>query len=166
MKAALDSARFGERPSPQLNFITHDTEAMLLAEIEAALKDIPAISFPGHSGRSRVRRYGWGYDAKQEWIEEIPIWVLALAPRLAQFNSVTLNQYNVGDLIPPHIDSLDFGPVIQILSLKSAATMDFKRKCCAMPFALLLPPRSLLTLDGDYRVNWFHSVRPRDELQG
>jgi alkylated DNA repair dioxygenase AlkB len=144
------------------DFVTKEEEARLISDIKTAMAGLPVNPV----GRSRILRYGWDYDAEQNWLGAFPVWLLFLSSTLAPFNSVSVNQYKPGDSIAHHTDSKDFGEPIQILSLGATAVMAFRRnKCCALPFSLPLPARSLLTLAGEHRWNWTHSVRPVRSLR-
>jgi alkylated DNA repair dioxygenase AlkB len=69
---------------------------------------------------------------------------------------VTVNTYYPGNKMVAHIDRIDAGPVITVLSLLSDAklilTYGTKRE------VITLPSRSVIQLKGIYRTHWKHSI--------
>ncbi|XP_042316311.1 alkylated DNA repair protein alkB homolog 8 isoform X2 [Sceloporus undulatus] len=85
---------------------------------------------------------------KMGYIKEIP-------------DQLTVNQYEPGQGIPPHIDTHSaFEDEIISLSLGAGIVMDFKHPdgCAA---AVMLPQRSLLVMSGESRYLWTHGITPR-----
>ncbi|XP_043928540.1 alkylated DNA repair protein alkB homolog 8 [Protopterus annectens] len=76
-------------------------------------------------------------------------------------DQLTINQYEPGQGIPPHIDTHSaFEDGIISLSLGSQTVMDFKHpdgRCVAV----MLPRRSLLVMTGESRFLWSHGITPR-----
>ena len=102
-------------------------------------------------------RYGefTGYHKGWESII-IPEYLKPLADTLG-CDSVTIQEYPAGTEIAKHIDSPEAGEAVHVLSL-GPATMRFHQN--GITFDLELPTNSLLTLEGEYRWHWEHSILP------
>ncbi|XP_025054029.1 alkylated DNA repair protein alkB homolog 8 [Alligator sinensis] len=76
-------------------------------------------------------------------------------------DQLTVNQYEPGQGIPPHIDTHSaFEDEILSLSLGAEIVMDFKHPDgCTV--AVMLPRRSLLVMAGESRYLWSHGITPR-----
>lgn len=145
--------------------ISETTERELVERIKEALDGIPESGY-GKAERSRVKRYGYDYVPKLRMLEPIPEWVKFEQPFRwpgIQVNSVTINEYQPGHGITPHIDASYFGPVIAILSLGGSTVMLFR----TAPFAYdrAIPPRSLTILTGDARYKWTHEILPKSVIE-
>lgn len=76
------------------------------------------------------------------------------------YNQLTVNHYEPGQGIPPHIDTHSvFEDPILSLSLGSTCVMDFRRD--EKRISLTLPARSLLVMSGETRYAWTHGICPR-----
>ncbi|XP_070605830.1 tRNA (carboxymethyluridine(34)-5-O)-methyltransferase ALKBH8 isoform X2 [Erythrolamprus reginae] len=76
-------------------------------------------------------------------------------------DQLTVNQYEPGQGIPPHIDTHSaFEDEIVSLSLGAEIVMDFKHPD-GRTVAVLLPQRSLLVMSGESRYLWTHGITPR-----
>ncbi|XP_041055789.1 alkylated DNA repair protein alkB homolog 8 [Carcharodon carcharias] len=76
-------------------------------------------------------------------------------------DQLTINQYEPGQGIPPHIDTHSpFEDGIICLSLGAETVMDFKHPN-GHSVAVLLPRRSLLVMSGESRYLWSHGIIPR-----
>ncbi|XP_005999468.1 alkylated DNA repair protein alkB homolog 8 isoform X2 [Latimeria chalumnae] len=76
-------------------------------------------------------------------------------------DQLTINQYEPGQGIPPHIDTHSaFEDGILSLSLGAVTVMDFKHPD-GRTVAVLLPQRSLLVMTGESRYLWSHGITPR-----
>lgn len=106
--------------------------------------------------RGHVLRYGWDYSGTK-WVEDVPRWLVPYEFEELH-NSITINHYLTGQSIPPHIDSLKFDEVIEVLSLGSECLLRFTRGGEAVDVPL--PPRSLLVMSGEARYEWEHQVLP------
>lgn len=73
-------------------------------------------------------------------------------------NSVSVNEYQIGQQITPHIDSRSSGPIISILSLLNEATMTFELR--SIKHQVVIPARSLIQFKDDLRNLWKHSIEP------
>ena len=72
-------------------------------------------------------------------------------------NSITINIYNIGDYIIPHIDMRECGEVITILSLLGEAKMTMEYKDNS--FDITLPSKSVVQLKDEYRHMWLHYIK-------
>ncbi|KAM5183775.1 tRNA (carboxymethyluridine(34)-5-O)-methyltransferase ALKBH8 isoform 1-T1 [Callospermophilus lateralis] len=76
-------------------------------------------------------------------------------------DQLTVNQYEPGHGIPPHIDTHSaFEDEIISLSLGSEIVMDFKHPD-GVTVQVMLPRRSLLVMTGESRYLWTHGITPR-----
>ncbi|XP_056906672.1 alkylated DNA repair protein alkB homolog 8 isoform X2 [Takifugu flavidus] len=76
-------------------------------------------------------------------------------------DQLTVNQYESGQGIPPHIDTHSaFEETILSLSLGAQTVMDFRHPDGGL-VALVLPGRSLLVMKGESRYLWTHGITPR-----
>nr|XP_009682102.1 PREDICTED: alkylated DNA repair protein alkB homolog 8 isoform X2 [Struthio camelus australis] len=76
-------------------------------------------------------------------------------------DQLTVNQYEPGQGIPPHIDTHSaFEDEIISLSLGAQIVMDFKHPD-GRTVAIMLPRRSLLVMTGESRYLWTHGITPR-----
>ncbi|XP_069131327.1 alkylated DNA repair protein alkB homolog 8-like isoform X2 [Argopecten irradians] len=76
-------------------------------------------------------------------------------------DQVTVNKYQPGQGIPPHVDTpAAFEDGIMSLSLGSQVLMDFRHPN-GKHLTVLLPPNSLLIMTGESRYLWSHGITPR-----
>ncbi|XP_075706095.1 tRNA (carboxymethyluridine(34)-5-O)-methyltransferase ALKBH8 isoform X2 [Rhinoderma darwinii] len=76
-------------------------------------------------------------------------------------DQLTINQYEPGQGIPPHIDTHSaFEDEIISLSLGSEIVMDF-RHLDGTSVPVMVPQRSLLVMSGEARYLWMHGITPR-----
>ncbi|XP_048388848.2 alkylated DNA repair protein alkB homolog 8 isoform X1 [Stegostoma tigrinum] len=76
-------------------------------------------------------------------------------------DQLTINQYEPGQGIPPHIDTHSaFEDGIICLSLGAETVMDFKHPN-GHSVAVMLPRCSLLVMTGESRYLWSHGITPR-----
>ena len=144
---------------PELNILSIEEESDLLGKL---------LNEHGVKSNSRtLLRYGnsvYGNDK----LDPIPEYLLELSNKLIDKKildslpeDITINTYYPGDSIPAHIDKIDAGPVITILSLLSEAkltlTYGLKKQI------ILLPSRSIIQLKGVYRTHWKHSIEKLKE---
>ncbi|KAK3577072.1 hypothetical protein CHS0354_037097 [Potamilus streckersoni] len=75
-------------------------------------------------------------------------------------DQLTINQYEPGQGIPPHVDTPSaFEDGIMSLSLGSQVVMDFRHPD-GQHLSVLLPPCSLLIMTGESRYVWSHGITP------
>ncbi|XP_052003424.1 alkylated DNA repair protein alkB homolog 8-like isoform X1 [Xyrauchen texanus] len=76
-------------------------------------------------------------------------------------DQLTVNQYQSGQGIPPHVDTHSaFEDTILSLSLGAKTVMDFRHPD-GRSVAVVLPERSLLVMKGESRYMWTHGITPR-----
>ncbi|XP_062842129.1 alkylated DNA repair protein alkB homolog 8 [Trichomycterus rosablanca] len=76
-------------------------------------------------------------------------------------DQLTVNQYEIGQGIPPHVDTHSpFEDTILSLSLGAKTVMDFRHPD-GRSVAVVLPARSLLVMKGESRYLWTHGITPR-----
>ena len=142
--------------TPELNVISIEEELALLESLAQAEKDSKL------SNDRTLVRYGNSIYSNEK-LDPIPEYLLDLCYRLIDKKildtlpeDITVNTYYPGNKMVPHIDNVDAGPVITILSLLSDAklilTYGTKRE------NILLPSRSVIQLKGIYRTHWKHSI--------
>uniref|UniRef100_A0A182WDY8 Fe2OG dioxygenase domain-containing protein n=1 Tax=Anopheles minimus TaxID=112268 RepID=A0A182WDY8_9DIPT len=77
-------------------------------------------------------------------------------------DQLTVNQYEPGQGIPPHVDTHSaFDDPILSLSLGSDIVMEFKQPSSGKQICVDLPSRSLLIMAGESRYDWTHGITPR-----
>lgn len=144
-------------------FITAAEEAELLAVIRTYM---PARQRNGVNARNAVVRFGSCKPFKDVRDSKIPAPFADLCAKLASEgytptapDAVTVNEYYPPQVIGPHIDPPQCGPVITVLSLASPATMVFtKEKEDNLMVELL--PRSLVQMRDVIRYEWQHEIAP------
>ena len=139
---------------PELDILSIEEESELLDKL-----------LNEHGTRSNGRttlRYGNSIYGHTK-LDPIPEYLLNLSNKLIDKKilntlpeDITINTYYPGDSIPAHIDKIDAGPVITILSLLSEAnlilTYGLRKQI------ITLPSRSIIQLKGVYRTHWKHSI--------
>ncbi|CAH0385937.1 unnamed protein product [Bemisia tabaci] len=76
-------------------------------------------------------------------------------------DQLTVNKYEPGQGIPPHIDTHSaFNDPILSLSLNASIVMEW-RNSERQHFSVLLPRRSLLIMSSESRYAWTHGITPR-----
>ncbi len=123
--------------------------------------------------KRRVQHYGYIYDYRSRAISSemkigpLPNWLNELASKLVEQeiffempDQVIINEYEPGQGIAAHIDCVPcFGNTIASISLGGAVDMRFDKECEA--HSLRLMPESLLSLNGEARFQWRHSIAAR-----
>ena len=78
------------------------------------------------------------------------------------FDQCTVNEYLPGHGIAAHVDTHStFGPTLCSLSLLGQTVMSFVHSVTCARVDLILPPRSLLVLQGEARFVWTHGIASR-----
>ena len=149
-------------------FITQSEEAELLMQVRVYMPDKPRH---GVRDRNAIVRFGSTLPFNDVRDGKIPAHLDWLCIKLAQErhtptkpDSITINEYYPGQVIRPHVDPRQAGPVITVLSLASAATMVFTKKDEA-PIVVELPARSLVQMRDEIRYEWEHEIKPVKELR-
>jgi len=136
-----------------------------IEEEQELIKHIPSTIAKKTKGRNNIQRFGSELPYKSSMIcRVIPDYFNFIIDRIEGLgchrpDSVSTNEYLVGQSIVKHIDSETSGPVISVVSLLSDATMVFSKKG-STSIPILLPARSLVQMKGEIRNDWFHEILP------
>jgi alkylated DNA repair dioxygenase AlkB len=142
-------------------FISEEKEKELLSIIQQYK--------PIEDQKSHLRNSVWRFGPKHPYhnnnlSNEIPFFLQELADKLVEnqisdiSQSVSINEYILGNSMPPHIDNQNSGPVITIISLGCESQMKFAKK--EESFIIDLPRRSLISMSGEIRNQWTHELLP------
>lgn len=150
------------------DFLTESEEIELLMQIRLYMPSKPRL---GCYDRNAVVRFGSSRPYNDMIDAKIPANLYWLCDKLVaqQYvpqkpDSITINEYYPGQAIKPHIDHIDGGPVITVLSLAAPATMVFT-KSGEDDLVVELPPRSLVQMRDGIRYDWQHEIKPVKELR-
>lgn len=150
------------------DFLTESEEIELLMQIRFYMPLKPRL---GCYDRNAVVRFGSSKPYNNMVDGKIPANLNWLCAKLVTQSyvpqnpdSITINEYYPGQAIKPHIDHVDGGPVITVLSLAAPATMVFT-KSGEDNLAVELPPRSLVQMRDAIRYDWQHEIKPVKELR-
>ncbi|KAL4230733.1 Alkylated DNA repair protein alkB 8 [Mactra antiquata] len=123
----------------------------------------------------RVKHYGYEFkysinnvDPDEPLNDRIPVIFKHLLEKLLEKKTIkfypdqlTVNQYQPGQGIPPHVDTPSaFEDGLVSLSLGSQVVMEFRHPD-GRHLSVLLPPRSALIMTGESRYTWSHGITPR-----
>ncbi|HIO47718.1 TPA: alpha-ketoglutarate-dependent dioxygenase AlkB [Candidatus Poribacteria bacterium] len=124
--------------------------------------------------KRRVQHYGYSYDYRarsvnlENKIGDLPEWITQISESVGQefFNGhapdqLIVNEYRGAQGIAPHVDCEPcFMDGIVSISLLEPCRMDFVHQKTQKQMDCILPPRSLLFLEGESRYDWTHGIRP------
>lgn len=150
------------------NFIDDEQEDILLT--------LPDFNNGSSIKHRQVKHYGYAFnynnnnvDKDKPLEEHIPQECNALfekmsilCPEFKNFkpDQLTVNKYEPGQGIPPHVDTHSaFEDPLIILSLGSDIVMDFRNE--NLHICVILPRKSLVILSGESRYLWTHGITPR-----
>ncbi|XP_036940988.1 alkylated DNA repair protein alkB homolog 8 isoform X2 [Acanthopagrus latus] len=178
----VDSVTCEEEPSVPLpeglvlveDFVSPEEEALLLGAIDwsSANDDITAQKALKHR---RVKHYGFEFRYDNNNVDKdkplpagIPQECLPVLERCVKNKHInimpdqlTVNQYESGQGIPPHVDTHSaFEDTIMSLSLGAQTVMEFRHPDGRL-VPVVLPGRSLLVMKGESRYLWTHGITPR-----
>jgi hypothetical protein len=153
------------------NYITpiQETELLNIIDKQPWLTDL----------KRRVQHYGWKYDYKsrnitsEQKLGPLPTWLQNYCNKLHQDglflkapDQLIINEYQPGQGISAHMDTLHFENTIASLSLGSSCIMEFTNNENKVP--VLLEPCSLVVLSCDARYKWKHAIpaRKTDKYNG
>jgi alkylated DNA repair dioxygenase AlkB len=159
----------------QLEFLSHDEERTLLAEI--ARLPLEQAKFKEYTARRRVAYFGHDYDFSANRLGDappIPQFLEALRARLASwlriapgdFVTALVAEYRPGTPLGWHRDAPDYERVAGV-SLGGWARMRLRRYPPGKdkPLVLQLAPRSAYQMQGAARWQWQHSIPATKELR-
>jgi alkylated DNA repair dioxygenase AlkB len=141
------------------DFITVDEEKMILDSIKKS-------EAKKKSDRNSIQRFGSTVPYQSHVVSKtIPEYFNFVLDRIVERNihdsrpeSVSVNEYHVGQAIRPHIDSRGSGEKISVISLLGDAIMVFEKGDEVIKVDL--PPRCLSQMSGVVRHEWMHSIEP------
>ncbi|KAI4815854.1 hypothetical protein KUCAC02_005981 [Chaenocephalus aceratus] len=156
------------------DFVCSEEEALLLAAIDwsSTNTDVTAQKSLKHR---RVKHYGFEFRYDNNNVDKdkplpagIPQECLPVLERCVKNQHIdimpdqlTVNQYESGQGIPPHVDTHSaFEDTIMSLSLGAKTVMEFRHPDGRL-VAVVLPERSLLVMKGESRFFWTHGITPR-----
>ncbi|KAM8903176.1 tRNA (carboxymethyluridine(34)-5-O)-methyltransferase alkbh8 isoform 2-T2 [Spinachia spinachia] len=156
------------------DFVSQEEEALLLAAIDwsSTNDDFNAKKALKHR---KVKHYGFEFrydnnnvDKDKPLAAGIPQECLPVLERCAKNKHIdvlpdqlTVNQYESGQGIPPHVDTHSaFEDTILSLSLGAMTVMEFRHPDGRL-VAVVLPGRSLLVMRGESRYLWTHGITPQ-----
>uniref|UniRef100_A0A3B5ASM3 tRNA (carboxymethyluridine(34)-5-O)-methyltransferase n=1 Tax=Stegastes partitus TaxID=144197 RepID=A0A3B5ASM3_9TELE len=156
------------------DFVSPEEEAALLTAIDwsSTNDDITAQKALKHR---RVKHYGFEFRYDNNNVDKdkplpagLPEQCLPLLDRCIRNGHIsimpdqlTVNQYESGQGIPPHVDTHSaFEDTILSLSLGAKIVMEFRHPDGGV-VAVVLPGRSLLVMKGESRYLWTHGITPR-----
>jgi len=144
------------------DFISTEEEAHILASI-------PPTPDRGLKSRNSTRRYGSLFPYKggvmkeptPDYLEDLNRKIMSSGLSDHLYKSVSLNEYLPGNSNALHVDNLESGPTITIISLGVDTPMLFQNH--KYMYELMLPARSLIQMKDDIRYRWRHSIPPVKE---
>ncbi|XP_033486468.2 tRNA (carboxymethyluridine(34)-5-O)-methyltransferase alkbh8 [Epinephelus lanceolatus] len=156
------------------DFVSPEEESLLLTAIDwsSTNDDVTAQKALKHR---RVKHYGFEFrydnnnvDKDKPLAAGIPQECLPVLERCVKCKHInimpdqlTVNQYEAGQGIPPHVDTHSaFEDTILSLSLGAKTVMEFRHPNGRL-VAVVLPGRSLLVMRGESRYLWTHGITPR-----
>ncbi|XP_018543433.1 alkylated DNA repair protein alkB homolog 8 [Lates calcarifer] len=156
------------------DFVSPEEEALLLAAIDwsSTNDDVTAQKALKHR---RVKHYGFEFRYDNNNVDKdkplpagLPEECLPVLERCLRNGHIdimpdqlTVNQYESGQGIPPHVDTHSaFEDTILSLSLGAKTVMEFRHPDGRL-VPVMLPGRSLLVMKGESRYLWTHGITPR-----
>jgi alkylated DNA repair dioxygenase AlkB len=155
------------------DFITHEEEAALLAEIGTL--PLTEAKYKDYTAKRRIMSYGAGYDFSRYRLTPagpIPHFLEKLRERVAQwvnipvsrFTYALVTEYRTGTQLGWHRDLPDFDIVVGV-SLGGRCRMRLrpyppKKGRTAETLSMDLEPRSIYMMRGEARWRWQHSIPP------
>ncbi|XP_045930473.1 alkylated DNA repair protein alkB homolog 8 isoform X1 [Micropterus dolomieu] len=156
------------------DFVSPEEETLLLAAIDWSSSN-DDITAPRALKHRRVKHYGFEFRYDNNNVDKdkplpagIPQECLPVLERCVKNKHIdiipdqlTVNQYESGQGIPPHVDTHSaFEDTIMSLSLGAQTVMEFRHPDGRLA-AVVLPGRSLLVMKAESRYLWTHGITPR-----
>jgi alkylated DNA repair dioxygenase AlkB len=143
------------------DFISEEQESFILDIIDDKKEHVSK-----RKDRNSIKRYGSDrpYRANMvsqtipDYLDDIGLKIFESGLLKQKPDSISINEYLVGQEIRPHIDSPSSGDVIIVLSLLSDAQMKFNYK--NESFVVELKSKSLIVMNNEIRYKWMHSILP------
>ncbi len=138
------------------NFITKDKENEIINFISNLSKD-------EKNGIYQIYRFGKYVAPYNTNIisDNIPNLFLGLNINNG-FDSITINKFKKDEYIPFHLDSIDSGDVIFVLSLLGYSELHFKDKKDNTK-SFIIEPLSLYEIKDEMRFDWLHSTKALED---
>ncbi|XP_038055354.1 alkylated DNA repair protein alkB homolog 8-like [Patiria miniata] len=158
------------------NFIDVETEAALMGEMLWEQGDQSEEAVRSTLKHRKVKHFGYEFNYATNNVDKDspipepvpPLYVdvidRIMATGLVQNrpDQITVNEYQPGQGIPPHVDTHSaFQEAIISLSLGSQVLMEFSNPTTGRQVPVFLPRRSLLIMTGEARYLWSHGITPR-----
>ncbi|KAJ8410812.1 hypothetical protein AAFF_G00187690 [Aldrovandia affinis] len=156
------------------DFVSAEEEAALLEAIDWTAQS-DTVTVQKALKHRRVKHYGYEFRYDNNNVDKdkplpggLPQFCDTVLERCLRENHIdatldqlTINQYEPGQGIPPHVDTHSaFEDTILSLSLGAQTVMDFRHPD-GHSVAVVLPRRSLLVMKGESRYLWTHGITPR-----
>lgn len=159
------------------DFITEEEEKQIFEVIDKREWHKLATRRVQHDGYEFV--YGENNVNPNNKLGPLPDWVQAPLKRLEALtdkvngegkglDQLTINDYQPGDGIPPHVDAVGpFEEAFAAISLSSGTVMNFRHPDGRQQ-NVFYPPRSAIIFTGEGRLEWQHSIacRKLDRVNG
>lgn len=150
---------------PKTVVITPDfVDDAFAAEVVGLVPKKPNIG----SDRNQFIRFGSAVPYKKGHVSDTIPSLFDRFRNSITFDSVVINEYYPDQWIAYHIDKIEGGPCIYIISLLSDAEMTFKfakKPTCEeekIIHSFSLPKNSLTMIKDDLRINWKHALRAKE----
>uniref|UniRef100_A0A182Y9F9 Fe2OG dioxygenase domain-containing protein n=1 Tax=Anopheles stephensi TaxID=30069 RepID=A0A182Y9F9_ANOST len=160
------------------DFIDEAMEKVLLEAVNCDDSKATDLQFKKTLKHRKVKHFGYEFvygtnnvDKTKPLERKIPAVCDELWKRLQNLHpelrwhvpdQLTVNHYDPGQGIPPHVDTHSaFDDPILSLSLGSDVVMEFKQPSSGKQVCVDLPARSLLIMGGESRYDWTHGITPR-----
>ncbi|XP_052362526.1 alkylated DNA repair protein alkB homolog 8 isoform X15 [Oncorhynchus keta] len=155
-------------------FVSPEEEALLLDAIDWTSHD-EDVTVQKVLKHRRVKHFGYEFHYDNNNVDKdkplpgglpqvcVPVLERCVRDRHTEVmpDQLTVNQYQSGQGIPPHVDTHSaFEDLILSLSLGAKTVMDFRHPE-GRSVAVVLPRRSLLVMKGESRYLWTHGITPR-----
>ncbi|XP_031652180.1 alkylated DNA repair protein alkB homolog 8 isoform X2 [Oncorhynchus kisutch] len=155
-------------------FVSPEEEALLLDAIDWTSHD-EDVTVQKVLKHRRVKHFGYEFRYDNNNVDKdkplpgglpqvcVPVLERCVRDRHTEVmpDQLTVNQYQSGQGIPPHVDTHSaFEDLILSLSLGAKTVMDFRHPE-GRSVAVVLPRRSLLVMKGESRYLWTHGITPR-----
>lgn len=143
------------------DFISIDEESSILEIIDDKKDRVTK-----RKDRNSIKRYGSDIPYRAnivsqtipDYLENIGLKIFESGFLTTKPDSISINEYLIGQEIRPHIDSPSSGDIIVVLSLLSDAKMQFNNK--NESFIVEVKSKSLVVMKNEIRFKWMHSILP------
>ncbi|BDA44448.1 probable Alkylated DNA repair protein alkB homolog 8 [Coccomyxa sp. Obi] len=143
---------------PRINGLYHCRNHVNRALQETTMKGVEAEGWFETAEMNQAMCFGSLPGWAKDLADALPtdLFSRKIQSRQPLFDQLTVNVYAPGEGITAHVDLDRFEDGIAIVSLGSAAIMDYTRDECHE--RLLLQPGDVLLLEGEARYQWKHGI--------